>query len=183
MNNFENCYEVREERSEKNIKFFFISKGQNDIIKAIQYSFVQILNRKNVYNLGFGDYEIENDLIIDNVNTNNGDAYKVFNTVLRTIPIFFETYTTAILMVQGSDGRPEFIDNCKLTCTKNCDEECKNFNRRIGVYRRYVNRHYEQLIIDYQFFGGYKNEKEQTIIEEYVPEQQYDSVFLIKNNV
>jgi hypothetical protein len=35
--------------------------------------------------LGFGDYDLENDKIVDDINTNNGDAFKVFNTVLGTI--------------------------------------------------------------------------------------------------
>ncbi len=106
-----------------------ISKGEQDVVKAIQYSFVQKIIGKNVFNLGFGDYDIERDLILDNVNTNNGDTYKVFNTVLSTIPTFFEKFNLDIIMVQGSDGRPEFIEQCKLGCLKKCILECKNYNK------------------------------------------------------
>ena len=180
MSNFENIYALEQEKSAQDLTFFFISKGQQDIIKVIQYSFVQKLNDKNVYNLGFGDYDITNDSIIDNVNTNNGDAYKVFNTVLSTIPIFFENYRNDILMVQGSDGRPEFIKNCKKTCTKKCNDECRNFNRRVNIYRGYVDKNYEQLNNEYQFFGGIKDEQQQTFLEPYVCRKQYDSVFLFK---
>ena len=183
MRKIENLYELTEQKSETDIKYFFISKGREDIIKAIQYSLVQELNGKNVYNLGFGDYDIENDIIIDSANTNNGDAYKVLNTVLSTIPKFFEIYSDDILMVQGSDGRPEFIVNFKLKCIKNCDEECKNFNRRINVYRKYVDKYYDQLILEYQFLGGKKNEKNQTIMEEYVCRKDYDAVFLLKRKL
>jgi hypothetical protein len=91
--------------------FFFISKGEKDIIKAIQFSFVQELNGRKIYNLGFGDYDLENDKIIDDINTNNGDAYKVLNTALSTIPIFFENFGSEILMVQGSDGS---LDNFRI---------------------------------------------------------------------
>jgi hypothetical protein len=128
MNKSQSVYEIEEQKSERDIKFFFVSKGREDVIKAIQYSFVQELYGKDVYNLGFGDYDLEADTIIDNANTNNGDVYKVFNTVLSTIPIFFVNRKDDILMVLGSDGRPQFIENCRLTCTKKCDSECRNFN-------------------------------------------------------
>ena len=183
MNNFDNTYELEEEKSEHDLKFFFISRGQQDIVKVIQYSFVQELNGKNVYNLGFGDYDLENDIIIDDVNTNNGDTYKVLNTVLNTIPIFFENYNTEILMVQGSDGGAEFVERCKLTCTKKCSAECKNHNRRINIYRGYVDKNYHGLCLDYQFLGGVKNKNQETILEPYRCQKKYDSVFLLRKKV
>ena len=183
MNNEERIYELEESISEDSLKFFFISKGEQDVVKAIQYSFVQKINGRNVFNLGFGDYDIERDLILDNVNTNNGDTYKVFNTVLSTIPTFFDKFKLDILMVQGSDGRPEFIEHCKLSCIKKCVLECKNYNRRINIYRGYVNKNFKELSVDYQFLGGVKNEEQQTIIENYDPYKMYDSVFLFRKNV
>ena len=182
MTNIEKVYELEEDKSASGLKFIFISKGFQDIIKVIQFSFIQELNGRNIYNLGFGDYDLESDTIIDNVNTNNGDAYKVFNTVLSTIPIFFENYVNEILMVQGSDGRPEFVENCKLTCKKKCIDECKNYNRRINIYRVYVDKNYEDLCIDYQFLGGQINEEDQTVLESYERYKKYDSVFLFRKN-
>jgi hypothetical protein len=79
---------------------------------------------------------------MDDIHTNNGDVFKVFNTVLITIPMFFENFNNAILMVQGSDGRPAFIENCQSTCRKQYVDACKNFNRRINIYRHYVDRNY-----------------------------------------
>ena len=58
---------------------------------------------QRVYNLGFGDYDLDTDSISDDLTTNNGDPYKVFHTVLHTIPQFFETYSDAMMMVLGSD--------------------------------------------------------------------------------
>jgi hypothetical protein len=46
MSNIDNTYELQEDKSAHDLKFFFISKGKQDIIKAIQYSFVQELNGK-----------------------------------------------------------------------------------------------------------------------------------------
>ena len=149
-------------------------------MKAIQYSFVQELNGKNIYNLGFGDYDFESDIIVDDINTNNGDAYKVFKTVLSTIPIFFENYSSNILMIQGSDGRPEFIEQCRLACKKKCINECKNYNRRITIYCSYINKNYERLSADYHFFGGIKNQEQQTLIEPYQTYKGYDLVFLLQ---
>ncbi|MBW0176883.1 hypothetical protein [Sediminibacterium sp.] len=183
MNNFENIYELKEDKSATGLKFFFISKGERDIIKAVQFSFIQELNGRNIYNLGFGDYDLENDTITDDINTNNGDAYKVLNTVLSTIPIFFENFSNDILLVQGSDGRPAFAENCRLVCKKNCIDECKNYNRRINIYRGYVDKNYEELIADYQFLGGSINEEQQIILQPYERYKKYDSVFLFRKNI
>ena len=182
MSNTESIYDLEEDKSENGLKFFFISKGEHDVIKAVQFSFVQELNGRNIYNLGFGDYDLENDKIVDDINTNNGDAYKVFNTILSTVPIFFENFGNDILMVQGSDGRPEFVENCRLICMKKCVDECKNYNRRINIYRGYVNKNYEELNIDYQFFGGITDDGQQTVLELYERYKKYDSVFLSRKN-
>ncbi len=65
---------------------------------------------KRIFNLGFGDYDINEDKIDDSANTGNGDVYKVLNTVLTTIPKFFDTFHDAMLMVQGSDSKTEFTE-------------------------------------------------------------------------
>jgi hypothetical protein len=178
MSNIEHRYVIEEDRSANNLRFFFISKGHQEIIKVIQYTYLQKLYGKDVYNLGFGDYDLANNSIIDNVNTNNGDAYKVFNTVLASILIFFKNYHNSILMVQGSDGGPEFIRNCRLTCSKKCSYGCKNYNRRINVYKAYINKNYKQLNADYQFIGGIANDFDEIILQPYEPHQNYESVFL-----
>ena len=71
------------------------------------------MNGKQVFNLGFGDYDITTDTLDDKINSNNGDHYRVFNTVLSTIPTFFDAYKGAILMVNGSDGTQKFVEFCK----------------------------------------------------------------------
>lgn len=180
MKDVENVYQVEEDLSSNGLKFFFISKGKTDIIKIVQYLYVQDLYGTKVYNLGFGDYDLEKDIILDDINTNNGDVYKVFNTVLSTIPVFFKKFEHALLMVRGSDGRPAFVESCRLTCSKNCVDDCKNFNRRINIYRAYVNKNIEILEFEYQFLGGIKKHDQQMVIERYEPEKKYDSVLLFK---
>jgi hypothetical protein len=116
------------------------------------------------------------------VNSNNGDTYKVFNTVLCSILAFFEICPKDMLMIQGSDGTPEFVKHCRLNCTKKCNEECKNFNRRINIYQNYVDKNYDQLIIDYQFFGENNNDANLIDFEDYVCGKQYDTLYLLKRN-
>nr|WP_233244156.1 hypothetical protein [Brumimicrobium oceani] len=70
-------------------QFIFESKGVRTIVKAIEYSFIRNISGRKVYNLGFGDFNEKSGLLIDDINSNNGDMRKVFNTVLNTIPIFF----------------------------------------------------------------------------------------------
>ncbi|GGH75305.1 hypothetical protein HNQ91_004625 [Filimonas zeae] len=178
MNNPASGYECQERKSYNGLEFFFISKGERDVIKAVEFSFVQKLDGRDIYNLGFGDYDLESDTVTDSVYTNNGDAYKVFNTVLNCIPIFFESYKSAMLMVQGSDGGADFIEQCRLVCVKRCGSRCKNYNRRISVYQGYVNKNFELLSTDYQFFGGFRTGKQATM-EPYVPFRKYDVVLLL----
>ncbi|MBZ4187584.1 DUF6934 family protein [Niabella beijingensis] len=183
MSHLKDIYELQEDKSILNLKFFFISKGRQDVVKVVQYAFVQKLNGRNVYNLGFDDYDLDNDVIIDHINTNNGDAYKVFNTILSTIPGFFKSYDGSILMVQGSDGRPEFPEHCRLTCRKKCLNECKNHNRRITIYRGYINKHYEALTTEYHFFGGKKDQAQHILLEPYERYKTYDSVFIFQKKI
>ena len=82
MVNEQLVYELQEDDTRNEMTFFFISKGETDIIKAIQYSFIQDLNGRHLFNLGFGDYDLENDKIRDDIDSNNNYVYKVFNTVL-----------------------------------------------------------------------------------------------------
>ena len=113
MTEFDNIYEVDPVKGEDSIKYIFVSKGANQIIKVIAYDYVQELNGLSLFNLGFGDYDIESDKINDTVDTNKGDHYKVFFTVLNTVPKFFAIKPNAIMAVQGSDHGIEFMNNCK----------------------------------------------------------------------
>lgn len=183
MVNEQLVYDLEEDDSRDEMTFFFISKGESDIIKAIQYSFVQELNGRHLFNLGFGDYDLENDRIMDDIDSNNNDVYKVFNTVLYTIPIFFEKHTNDYLIVNGSDGHKDFISGCIPKCEKRCTTECKKFNRRINVYRGYIDKNYETLCTDYQFFGGNKDHLGNPLFEGYERYKKYDSVLLLNKKI
>jgi len=64
MKGVENIYQMEENVSSNGMNFFFISKGKADIVKIVQYLYVQDLNGTKVYNLGFGDYDLERILFL-----------------------------------------------------------------------------------------------------------------------
>jgi len=162
--------------------FVFISKGKTDIIKVIQYTLLKEIYEQKIFNLGFGDYNVENDKIQDKIDSNNNDAYKVINTVLSTIPLFFEKHRNDYLYVSGSDNDNEFIKHCIIRCKKNCTTHCKNINRRIRLYTKYIDENYLILFIDYQFFGGTKNDLGDIIFENYLRNSKYESILILNKN-
>lgn len=171
-------YNTEQIENEVKIQYLFESVGDKTIIKAIEYFPVDVIGGRTVYNLGFGDYDEETGEIIDDVNSNNGDMYTVFNTILSTVPLFFETNPESVILVSGSDGHHDFINSCLPNCQKKCVENCKNFQRRIKVYRYYVDKHFEELCKDFIFFGRNRS-KENTFVQ-YVPYQHYDDILVYK---
>jgi hypothetical protein len=178
----DSIYEITEDIKEDEIQYLFMSEGEKRIIKIIQYSYVLDMHGKRVFNLGFGNYDIENDSVIDDVNTNNGDVYKVFNTVLGTVPRFFEVNKDAAIMVAGSDNGAEFTEKCRLSCKKKCGDICKNINRRMNIYRGYVDKNFKELNKEYVFHGGDFDINNQSVTEEYRVGERYSTVFLMKKN-
>ncbi|WP_246454775.1 DUF6934 family protein [Hyunsoonleella aquatilis] len=162
----------------KKLQYLFESKGNQSIIKAIEYTPVTKRDGRTVYNLGFGDYEEETGTILDDINSNNGDMWKVFSTVLNTVPKFFQENKNSAIWVQGSDSAEDFMALCQPTCAKNCDEECRNFNRRIKTYRYYVNKNFVELSKEYVFFGLTNGEKPDFV--QYIPENEYIGILVFK---
>ena len=116
MSNINHRYSVKEVSDYQMLTFLFVSNGQNeaeDVFKIIQYAYVQDFDHIPVFNLGFGDLEPETGKISDDTMTGNGDVYKVFNTILSTVPQFFERYPGHIILVQGSDGRDTYEIVCR----------------------------------------------------------------------
>lgn len=182
MNVNNKTYPTQERFSELGVKYIFLSNGPKKIVKLIDYSLVDVIEDELIFNLAFGDFDVENNVIIDNVNTNNGDAYTVFNTVLSTVPKFFDIYGNVTLSVQGSDSFSGFKDICRQSCKKKCNDSCKNADRRISIYRHYVNKNFKPLNEDYAFAGGTFSANNQTVKEIYEPGKSYDVVFIRKKS-
>ena len=191
MKNLGTQYEVRELIDESIIlNYIFLSKSSDDevtVVKLIQYApFLQpngqptFFDGKLIYNMGFGDYDPVTKRTNDATLTGNKDTYKVFNTVLGTVPMFFEKNPAIGVMVQGSDSKPEFEEECKKSCPKKCLDGCRKINQRINIYCKYVSKNLETLSFDYQFVGGIKNHLEWFDFENFIPYKEYDTVIVYK---
>jgi hypothetical protein len=163
--------------------YLFFSEGttrREDVLKIIQFTYIRDFNNRQVFNLGFGDYDINVGEINDVSMTENGDVYKVFNTVLSTIPLFFDKHTNAVILVRGSDGQSDYVHKCKQNCTKKCTEFCHKFNRRMKLYCNYVSRKCSLFQADYQFLGGISNNEKWFDFEMFIPGKLYDGLLLSK---
>lgn len=159
MRNFKNVYEVDPfdepedfeaddkpiayENNREKLSFSFISEGVQTIFKVIQYEYALDWQSFEVFNLAFGDYDLATGEISDSEIATNGDVYKVFYTVLNTVPAFFEKYPEQAVVVGGCDSEPEFIKRCKLDCSRKCaPAQCKKSGRRINTYKHFVNKNF-----------------------------------------
>jgi hypothetical protein len=171
-------YIVTKEKSEFGLTFVFYSEGVKGVIKIIDYAYTGLVYLgSRTYNLALGDYNPETKTIHDDSNTLNGDVYVVLNTVLNTVPEFFNDFPDCTLMVKGSDSGELYARSCKLTCRKNCldSDNCKNKNRRINIYTSYVSSNYDMLVKEYIFYGVTDD-----LTESFQKHKKYDSVFIQK---
>ncbi|MES2555888.1 MAG: hypothetical protein V4604_07050 [Bacteroidota bacterium] len=175
MNNI-SVYDTEQLITQNSIRYFFESNGEKSIIKAIDYSPIDFKNGKTIYNLGFGDYDEQNDTINDDINSNNGDHYIVLNTVLFSVPLFFAVYPNAVLFIGGSDSSSLFLANCKISCNKKCDNSCKNHHRRIKVYRYFIDKNFESLSQSYVIFG--RNKLKNNSFLPYIRYESYDDLLI-----
>jgi hypothetical protein len=181
MSNINHRYVVAETLDSQSTNYLFFSEGLNgrkDVLKIIQYAYLRNYNNKSIFNLGFGDFNMNTWEINDESMTDNGDVYKIFNTVLSTMPQFFGKYPEAAVLIRGSDGRVEFEAKCKQNCTKRCTEFCHNFNRRMKLYCNYLSRKYELFEDDYQFVGGVDNNADWFEFSKFKPGKLYDSIIV-----
>ena len=178
MNNIP-AYETKLLRStNRKIQYLFESRGHKSIIKAIEYSPITKRKGRIIYNLGFGDYDENTGGIIDNINSNNGDMRRVFSTVLNTVPKFFKENENAGIWVAGSDSSISFKNQCKYNCKKNCKDICKNIDRRIKIYRYYVDKNFKALNKEYKFYGLANKE-----FVQYLPGNDYPKILVYKKKI
>lgn len=127
-------YEISQNSNGK--VFTFISRGFSDIVKVVRYDELNIIYRNEerkefkAYNLGFGNKMEGSFEFDDKVRSNNGDMYRVFNSVLFTIPIFFQKFNDSAIHVKGSD------------------------QIRHLAYHRFINQRYQNLTLQYRFYGS-----------------------------
>ncbi len=107
--------------------FEFVSVGiKGKIPKLIQYT---PTNYKDLYNLGFGDKNMETDEIDDSTISNNGDSEKVLATVVAILYAFFDKHKEAMVYATGS--------------TKS----------RTRLYRMGITKYLEKIKQDFEIYG------------------------------
>jgi len=174
-NNYQS-YQLYESQDVNSIRYFFLSEGIKTQFKVVEYGFLTSYLGLDVYNLAFGDYDKQNNCLIDNVYSNNGDHYMIFNTVLSTVPKFFKLSPASIIMVQGSDSSNQFANDCRKDCKKRCEEFCKKQHQRIRLYNSYIHREYDSLSSTFLFWGGISFEQK-IILEEFNLEKYYKTIY------
>ena len=107
--------------------FEFISEGPKGVFrKIVQF---QKTNEANLYNLAFGDKNIDNGELDDLAISNNGDSEKVLATVVSTLYAFFDNYPDAFVYASGST------------------------NARTRLYRMGISRFYGEMLEDFYLYG------------------------------
>ena len=114
--------------------FEFLSEGKKGkIVKVIQF---QQMNIENLYNLAFGDKNLDTGKLDDQVITDNGDSEKVLATVVSAIYAFADRYPECWIYATGSNAA------------------------RTRLYRMGINKYYEIVVEDFEIMGEFKNEWE-----------------------
>lgn len=80
----------------------FYSYGpRGKIMKAVRFQYRPDVGQ-NVFNLLFGDYDVNTDEIDDSAISNNGDYRKLLKTVALEVQKFVNLYPRAIILIRGS---------------------------------------------------------------------------------
>lgn len=79
--------------------FELISEGQKGEIQKIIIFTPTLL--ENVYNLGFGDYDVVTGEINDMIVSNNGDTKKILATIANSVLLFTEKYPNFSVIATG----------------------------------------------------------------------------------
>jgi hypothetical protein len=85
--------------------FYFESRnpfGENPILKIATYA-LYYKHGATYYNLGFGDYDSENNEVSDTAVSDNGDMRKILATVVSTLKTFFQEKPYETVHIEGSD--------------------------------------------------------------------------------
>ena len=106
------------------MEFEFVSVGRKGKIKkVVQYSPTGI---PEVYNLGFGDLDLETGNISDTSISDNGDSQKVLGTVSATVLKFVQKYPNSqVIAVGTSKSRTRLY---QIGISNNLDEIIKTFD-------------------------------------------------------
>jgi hypothetical protein len=95
-------------------------------------------------------------------------------------PKLFSFLGNVVLLVQAIYSKPEYVNECRINCTKKCGAKiCKNAHRRINIYRGFIEKYYKELNEEYSFLGG-KNIDHLNVIEPYEQGKKYNAVLFLE---
>lgn len=114
--------------------FEFLSEGRKGkIVKVVQF---QRMNLPDLYNLAFGDKNLETGEIDDTTVTDNGDSEKVLSTVVAAVYAFAGEHSGAWIYATGST------------------------EARTRLYRMGINKYFDIVQEDFDIMGEHQNEWE-----------------------
>lgn len=140
------------EASNSFLRFEFWSEGPKGRIRK-RVEFRQFGNESTVFNLSFGDIDVNGD-IDDNVVTGNHDSRKVLATVALTVYEFFTKYPDSLVYIKGSTMS------------------------RTRLYRMAINNNLAILAFDFYFFGDIGD-----TFEAYQPGKNYEAFLIKKKKL
>ncbi|MCF8374049.1 MAG: hypothetical protein K9H64_20675 [Bacteroidales bacterium] len=108
-------------------------------------------NYKDLYNLGFGDKNLETGEIDDQAISNNGDSEKVLATVVATLYTFTVKHPNAMVYATGST------------------------NSRTRMYRMGIAKYLDEVINDFEIYGELDNDW-----EEFKKDVEYEGFLAIR---
>ncbi|MGK6352229.1 DUF6934 family protein [Parapedobacter sp. DT-150] len=117
---FDDRYHI--EIDDKHTVYEFTSVGPRGVHKIVKYSET---NLKNLFNLGFGDKNLETNEVDDLVVTNNGNSQKVLATVTATVYHFTNHYPgVSIIATRSTKARTRLY---QMGISNNLDDIEKDF--------------------------------------------------------
>lgn len=124
--------------------FEFVSEGKNGKIKKLVV--YQDVGIEGLFNLAFGDKDLETGLLDDKSISDNGDTEKILATVVLTVFIFTNKYPNAFILAKGSTPA------------------------RTRLYRRSIFKYLEEAKENFIIYGILKNQE----TEEFIPNKEYE---------
>jgi hypothetical protein len=117
------------EVSENYLQYSFYSRGpKGKIKKIVNFTLVSIWNNE-YYNLGFGDWDITEQIIDDTITTNNHDTEKVLASIAEVILTFTNHYPEAYIYVEATT-RP-----------------------RMRLYQMKINKYWAEIEVHFELFS------------------------------
>jgi uncharacterized protein DUF6934 len=140
-------------KAEESLMIFeFVSEGpKGKILKLVKY---EETNLKGLYNLAFGDKDLNTGEINDSVISNNDDSIKVLATVVATVYAFTDKYPYSWIYATGITKSRTRLYRMGLTkYLKEIEEDFELYGQKDGEWKFFEKR------IEYEAFVAKRKNK------------------------